>query len=376
MSPNPELDLLVLGGGVIGLACVRAIHQKHPELRAAVLDAPTGAIPASRAAAGMLAPYAEFKEDGPLPRLARHSLHGFRSYLEDLTDESGADVTCVWSGTFVPGTPETDEEITERAKDPMLVAAGAHMVTGRDLHAREPRLSPDIERALWLPEGVVNPRELHEALRSAAMRRHIGWIDGVPVEAIPEGRRLAGFKLKSGKELRAKVILIATGAWSGEVARMTGVEFGMKPLKGQIARLEAPSDFLHHVIHHPDIYLAPRPGEGIVIGASMEDKGFDTTIDAEVIRGFVARAAALVPHAARLVVLETWAGFRPMTPDRLPVLGWTRKWENVMVASGHYRNGILLVPATAEAIAALYDDPAATGYEAFSPARLETASPG
>ncbi|MEQ8821552.1 MAG: FAD-dependent oxidoreductase [Sumerlaeia bacterium] len=363
-------DLLVLGGGVIGLACARAIHDRHPGLRVAILDADTGALPASRAAAGMLAPFAEFAEDSPLARFCTESLARYRGgWLDRLTKESGVAVECLWNGTLVPAFLGEDARFDAKCRDIAERGLAHRILEGPALRAAEPALAPAIERALWLPEGVLNPRQLHDALREAGRRRGFVFLEDRATEVIADGARVAGLRLAGGGEVGCERLLAATGAWGEAVARLLDVRFPVGPVKGQVGRIAAPDGLLRHIIHLKALYLAPRPGQGVVLGATEEPgAGFDTTVAPRVMADFHADAARLVPALADCPLAEAWAGFRPRTPDAAPLLGPIARWSNVLVATGHFRNGILLTPLTGEVLAGLYDGEAA--WEEFAAERF------
>lgn len=369
-----KFDLLVLGGGVIGLACARAVRERHPRLRIAVLDAPAQAMPASLAAAGMLAPWSEFPEPSPLGELCVESLALYGGFLAELSRDTGIDVALEGAGTLVPDVPAESDRIDAKLEAFRRRGVAHRVVEDEALRALEPALSPSVKRAILLPEAIVNPRRLHAALRADAERRGIEWIEGNALARLQQGSRVAGLLLVDGRRVAFDTLLAATGAWSGAVAALLDLHFDVVPVKGQMLRLGAPDGLLRHVVHLKSVYLAPRAGAGIVVGSTMEEKGFDVQVSAAFVDEYAARAAALVPAVAEARVIERWAGHRPRSADGAPIIGRSHRWDNVLVATGHFRNGILLTPATARMVAAIYDGEADAAWTPFSPARFAGAS--
>lgn len=367
--PSDAFDLLILGAGVIGLACAREIRRRHPSHRLAILDAPTGALPASRAAAGMLAPYAEFADDTALARWCAASYAAYPSYVTELERETGLTVGLHHTGTLVPEVPWADEDLAMRAAAWSRRGIPWRWLEGSALQRSEPALAPRVTRAAWLPEGGINSRLLHGALLAAVRATAVAWVEGRAVRARVERDHVVGIHLADGRYIACRAVLAATGAWTTPVADLLDLRFSVRPIKGQIVRVAAPDDTLRHVIHADGVYIAPWGEHGIVIGSTMEDVGFDGTVDDTTVASLRARAMTLVPAIENCPVAESWAGFRPKSEDGLPIIGWSGRWANVMVATGHFRNGILLTPATASAVAQLYENPNDSTWEAFSPER-------
>lgn len=359
------VDLLVVGGGVIGLACALEIDAAHPGLRIAVLDKPTAAGKASRAAAGMLAPWAEFGADGPLYRLCVRSLGRYPAFLA----RHAPHVRLHQSGTLVPSDPANERSATREA---FLRGTGLRfdVLEGADLRRAEPALNPSIARALLLPEALIHAAALHEALLARAAVRGIALSAADIAEVRTRGARIESVRLDDGTECAPGHVLLATGAWSAALGERFRIAIPVHPVKGQLAVLAAPDGLLRHTIHTHEAYAAPRAGHGIVVGATMEDAGFDAGASAATTAALVEASAALVPALAGLPVREVHVGFRPRTTDGLPVIGRSSVWENLLIATGHFRNGILLTPETGAAVARLYEGGSAESLAAFAPGRL------
>jgi len=369
-----RFDILILGGGVIGLACARALHGRHPGLAIGILDAPAQAMPASLAAAGMLAPWSEFPEASPLGELCVASHRMYLAFVAELARDTGVELELEGAGTLVPDVAFERERFEGKLAAWRARGVEHEIIEGAALRAAEPALSPAVARAARLPERIVNPRRLHGALRADAARRGVQWVEGRASARIQNGDRVEGLVLDDGRRVECETLVAATGAWTRDVAELLDLRFDVAPVKGQMLLIEARDGLLNHVVHLKSVYLAPRAGAGIVVGSTMEERGFDATVDEHFVREFRARAVDLVPELAGKPTLERWAGHRPRSSDGLPILGRTPRWSNAIVATGHFRNGILLTPATGEIVARLYDDAACATWAEFSPARFAGAS--
>ncbi len=363
-------DLLILGGGVIGLSCARAILKNSPTLSVTILDAPTDAMPASQAAAGMLAPYSEFPEDGPLARLCAQSLDLYQDFVAELAQDTGINVSLEGHGTLVPKIPEEAERYRRKQEALSKRGVGLHTLSADDVRALEPGISLEVEEALLLPESLINPRLLHAALKSDFERRGGCWISDRAVDRIENRDRLSGLVLQDGSGVGFDTLLAATGAWSGLVADLLDLRFDVTPVKGQMMSLGVTDGFLRHVIHLKSFYLAPRTGEGIIVGSTMEECGFDNSVHDEFIDEFSAKASTIMPELAAMPVVNRWVGHRPRAADGAPIIGRTDRWENMIVATGHFRNGILLTPITGEIVSTLFFDRTSVDWETFSPMRF------
>ncbi|MDX2177410.1 MAG: FAD-dependent oxidoreductase [Candidatus Sumerlaeia bacterium] len=343
-----ELDLLVIGGGVIGLSCALHAADLAPRKRIAVLDRPTNAGVASRAAAGMLAPFAEFAADTPLFRMCLASL----DYYPEFLARFAPGVSLEGRGTLLPDDPAEPGRLESRAALAAAHGREARLIEGAALRALEPGLAPSVRRALLLPERLVDPRQLHDALRQSALALGVGLLDDTPVEARVEGDRVGELSTFAGASITAREVLLATGAWSAKAGALFGIDIPMTPVKGQVMQFAAGAVPLAHTIHTHGVYLAPRGGT-VIAGATMEEAGFDPSLSTRANRDMAAAAAALWPPLAELDLLDAWTGFRPRTADGQPVIARSGVLANLSVATGHFRNGILLAPLTGRLAARL-----------------------
>jgi glycine oxidase len=189
------------------------------------------------------------------------------------------------------------------------------------------------------------------------------------VDVTSDGNLLTGIRLDDGNEIRFDILLAATGAWTNDIARLLDLPFAIRPIKGQLARIGTPDGMLRHVLHLKSLYVAPRAGAGLIVGSTMEDRGFDETIESDVIADFFQQAKSLIPNLGGYDVAEAWVGFRPRSADGLPIIGWSDRWTNLMIATGHFRNGILLTPLTAHIVGELVENPENPKWAIFSPNR-------
>jgi glycine oxidase ThiO len=290
---------------------------------------------ASWAAAGMLAPRAERLPDGPLRELCLRSLALYPDWIAKLEQLAGRDTGYWLCGILLPwqGFPADSETL-------------GTTLDRTALDARQPGLGPDMGSAIWLPqEGQVDNRQLVTALREALTQVGVAIVAQTDVQGwIVEGELIQGLQTSRGR-LEAEVYVATLGAWSGQL-----LPIPVFPLKGQMLSVLDPACRLQHVIFGEAVYLVPRRDGHLLVGATEEAVGFTPGNTAGGLQRLLAAAIALYPAIADMTLQETWWGFRPTTPDLLPVLGRGPQ-RNLFVATGHHRNGILLAPITAQLLA-------------------------
>ena len=318
-------DVVIVGGGVIGLSL--AVELRRSGLNVMVLEKHQPGREASWAAGGMLAD----REAGSKPlfrALAKASAAMYPEFVHRLRDESGVQVELREQGTirFLD-----DDHLPDPIGDPL---------TPEELGRLEPEVTYSAP-AVFLPERCVDPRELTEALLATAKHLGVDISSGSEVTNIEvqQGSAVAAATTKS--RYPANVIVNCAGAWAGQVGP---VKVPAVPVKGQMLAV-TPSP-VKHVVRGNGVYLIPRGTGRLVIGATLEDAGFDKRVDPDTIQQMHQAAAILAPKIGQAKILEDWAGLRPGTPDKLPIMGATN-FANYFVATGHYRDGILLAPITA-----------------------------
>ena len=362
-------DYLILGGGVIGLSL--AYHLSRQGASVTVLD---GGEPgqASSAAAGMLAPLAEASEPGPFLDLALDSLRRYPAFVAALRAAGKSDLRLQGPGMLRVARSNVEEAALCRALSwqPAL-GLPLQSLTGAEARRLEPGLGGNVQAAVLSPhEKHVEPRRLIAALSAACRAQDVKLITHSPAADLETSAGRA-HAVRTGSERHTfGTLVLAAGAWSRALGQQLGFDIPVAPLRGQILALgpQSPAPFSHTLYTH-GAYLVPRADGRIVAGATEEWAGFNVTTDDAAIAGLRVEASALVPALADWPLHSAWAGLRPVSADGLPLLGRLPGWDNVHVATGHGRNGILLTPITGALMAEhlLHDAPLPT---AFDPARF------
>jgi glycine oxidase len=376
VSAEPHLDVAVVGGGPIGLASAWRAAQRG--LRVAVLDAgQPGAWPV---AAGMLAPVAEADHgERALLALGLRAAEGFPAFAAELADAAGREPGLRMQGTLLVARDRDDAEALER-RLALHTSLGLRAERLRPSQARraEPALAPTVRLALDLPgDHSVDPRRLVAALADALERAGGELRAGTPVRGVSvEGERVTGAVLRDGTRVAAATVLLAAGAQTGRLEGLPpDAAVPVRPVKGQVLRLRDPRGpgLVTRTVRTPDAYLVPRDDGRYVLGATMEERGFDTAPTAGAVFELLRDVGEVVPGVFELEVEELLAGLRPATPDNLPAIG-RGALPGLCWATGHHRNGILLSGLTGElAAAALCDEPLPDWAAAVDPARFARA---
>ena len=364
--------IVVIGAGLIGLSIAYELARRGATVR--VFDAAEPARAASWAGAGMLAPDTEEIRSAPMHALCAHSLALFPAYVAQLHRDSGVDARLRLDGILRLAMTTAEAE-SLRAHVVALCAEGvaARFLSRGEAIALEPASAGSLAGAAFVEhEGHVDNRRLGRALRAACERSGVSIVPrcgAIAVEA--DGRRVRGVRTREGF-LAASVVVNATGA---SAAVLPGVpdwaRVAVHPVKGQMLALAIPRGLVRRVIWYTGGYAVPRDDGRLLIGATVEDAGFDTRVTAAGVRKLLGDALTAMPALRDVAVSETWAGLRPGSSDGLPFIGFGAL-EGYAVASGHYRNGILLAPATAQVLADLIEGRApAIEASAFSPLRAD-----
>ena len=354
-SSAPRPDICIAGAGIIGLSLALELH--HRGARVTVLDQGTPLAQASSAAAGMLA-----VNDPENPRqlnpLSRLSISLYPDYLARLHDLSGSHIS-FQTNTTLQALPHQH-------------LGSFNTLTTVELSHLLPQLSPGDHCFTLLEEHSLDPRELANVLLAAVRNTTIDLRPHTPVRIVRSLDQPVEVHTPTGT-LHPSFFVDCTGAWAITSARLPHLR--TTPRKGQMFSVSLPPSFsLHIVVRTPDIYIVPRTAGPIspraIIGATVEDAGFDTTVHPSDIAKLRSSAAQLLPLLSNAPELESWAGLRPATQDGLPILGPLPGQTNHLLATGHYRNGILLAPATAQLIAQLiYNETPSIDLSAYAPDR-------
>jgi glycine oxidase len=368
-------DVAIIGAGTIGTAIAWRCAQRG--LAVALAD-PGAARGAWHAAAGMLAPITELHyAETALFELSRDSLARYPQFVGELTDRTGRGITFWPCGTLSIAWDSADlAALRDLHAFGETVGAHAQLITGRELRELEPALSPGLPGGLLAAgDHQVDPRTLHAALSAAAVQSGVRtWTAQARVSV--SGGRASGVALADGTEIAAGTVIVAAGAWSGQVAGVPApFAAPIRPVKGQTVRLRLPGEpRLHHVarasVKGAPVYLVPRPDGRIVVGASSEEAGFDVTPRAGAVYEVLRDAQTVLPELGEAAFEEVCTGLRPGSPDNAPLIG-PSGLDGLVHASGHYRNGILLTPVTADAVADLVTEGALPGpFAPFRPTRF------
>lgn len=348
-----SVDVAVIGGGVIG--CSVAYHAARRGASVALFEARQIGSGASGAAAGMLAAQAEAREPGPFLDLLLESREMHRAFGEELYEETSLDPEYVWAGTLRAALDEGPvEELRARHLWQRRHGLSARWMSGDEARELEPALSSRTVAALYLPEdGQVNSPRLVRSLSLAAAR------SGARVEEftkvcglVVEGSTITGVRTSAG-ETAAGAVVLAGGASSASLVSDLGVEVPVHPVKGEILAAVPPSLPIKANVWDERCYMVPKRDGRVVIGATEEPGVRDPRPTLGGVAALSGAAVRLVPEISAATFASAWGGLRPGTPDNLPVLGPVDGVEGLMLATGHYRNGVLLAPLTGEVISAL-----------------------
>jgi len=354
---SDALDAVVVGGGALGLACAWRAARRGVRVRVLERDHPGAG--ASHVAAGMLAPAGEASwGEEALMRLGLASARAWPGFAAELAADSELEVGYEPCGALhVALDRDEASELRRRFELMDSLDIGVEWLRPRGCRDLEPGLAPGCAAGVHAPaEAAVDPRLLLPAL-TAAVERCGGQVlvEAEVTDVLTEDRRLVGVITADGREHRAEHVVLATGAWSGAAPWLPPLARPpVRPVKGQILTLRGNPDqpVCQRMVASERVYLVPRPDGRLIVGATVEERGFDIQVTAGGVHELLREAYRALPDVAELELVETLAGLRPGTPDNAPLVG-PGALDGLVLATGHYRNGILLTPISAEAVAAL-----------------------
>jgi glycine oxidase len=373
-------DVVVAGGGVIGTAI--AWRAAAAGLDVVLVD-PADGDAASLVAAGMLAPVSEaLFGEGALLRVNLLAVRRFPSFAGELEQVTGHDVGLRREGTLAvaydPGDYAALMRLTAFRRSAGL---DAEELASRACRKLEPFLTPDVHGGvLFADDWSVDNRRYAAALHEAMTAAKVRVVRDRVTEVLVQDARARGVRLAGGAEIGSGWAVIAAGCWSGAVGGLPGALRGaVRPVKGQLLRLRHPAGMppvLTHTIRATvrgaDVYLVPRADGEVIVGATQEERGPDQTVTAGAVHDLLHDAMSVLPVTSELILAETCAGLRPGTPDNGPIVGGFGV-DGLLLATGHYRNGILMSPVTADAVVAvLTGQPPAPEWQPFTPGRFTT----
>ena len=338
---------VIIGGGIIGLSIARRLAGKAWHVT--VLEKSEPGQEASSAAAGILAPKLEFDPGSPLLKAGILSQGIYNEFVEELQAETGVRIDLRLNGVIAP--------LEAAGKDPSMPKGGL-LLQGREIRDLEPALAERCREALYFPDqGSIDNRALVKAVLASARSRGVKIFPHTRVEEIlTAGDSICGVRTDR-ERLEADVVVNCAGAWAGQL-QVPGVEVRVRPIKGQMLLLDtagsSPSEGataagpkLTIYSHHG--YVVPRSDGRVVIGTTVEDKGYDKKVEAGTVARLLEKAVSLCPSLSTARFVEAWAGLRPQGENNLPTLGPAGP-HGYFLAVGHYRNGILLAPLSARIV--------------------------
>lgn len=337
---NASSDIVIIGGGIIGLAIAVELRQRGAEVTVLSRDFSEAA---SHAAAGMLAPQAEQISPSPMLDLCLRSRSLYPDWVSKLEALTGLEINYLPCGILSP--------VFELPSVLISHTPNAHWLNQAEINQFQLGLGSEVIGGWWYPDdGQVDNRRLVCALRQAAEILGVTIQEGVTVQSLVKSSNKIDYLQTTAGEYRANTYVLTTGSWAKEL-----IPLPVRPIKGQMLALRMPeqSPFsLERVLFGPNTYLVPRQDGRLIIGATSEEVGWTPYNTPQGMRSLLERAIRLYSPLADWPIEEFWWGFRPGTPDEWPFLG-SSLWDNLVLATGHYRNGILLAPVTASLIADL-----------------------
>lgn len=372
--PKETADVVIVGGGVIGLAIARALRQRGvPDV--VLMERGRLGAEASWAAGGILGPQVEADRVDDFFRLACASRDLYPAFADALNEETGVDVELDTTGTLYLGfTQEEEDELGRRLEWQTQAGLGVELLHADETRALEPCVSAKVRCALRFPNDVqVENRKLLEALAVANERLGARVVTDCEVRAVRvEHEHVCAVETSLGA-VSTPTVVLAAGAWTSLInspdAFLPTIE--MEPVRGQMLCLEAQPPIARHVLYSSRGYLVPRRDGRVLAGSTAERVGFEKSVTDEGMNAIKTMTREIAPSIADLSLVSSWAGFRPRAADGLPVLGPCAGIEGLFYATGHYRNGILLTPITGELIAkAIVEGQTSPLLGAFSPVRF------
>jgi glycine oxidase len=351
-SENRATDVAVIGGGIMGCAVALRLCQRG--LGVTVIERGIPGAEASSAAAGILGPQMEAEGPGPLLELGLKSRALYPALAAELRDLTGIDVGYDRSGVLAVAFDEAGEAALS-ARRAWQLARGLRVdsLSGEAARAREPALGPAVRAALaFNDDAQVVARELARAFSQAAAGAGARFLTGRYVRRVLiNNGAVTGLEL-DGDVLPAATVVVAAGSWSGLVEGAGVPPAIVRPARGQLVSIETRPPLFRHVVSAPGGYLVPRRDGTVLAGSTVEMAGFRKEVTVGGLAAILTLARMVIPALADAPVTGSWSNFRPFTEDHLPVMGATAV-RGLVLATGHFRNGILLAPITAQAIAEL-----------------------
>ena len=336
------------------MGCSSALALARKGFRVTVLERSIPGAEASSAAGGILGAQVEAERAGPMTELSLLSRERYPAWVRALAKDTGIDVAFRRSGVLEVAT-ESAAAKKIRARSEWQRRAGYDIESVSGVRARElePALAEGYRGVHFPSDGRVDPKLLMRAVHIAAQRAGVTFRSGAYVKRVlMNGTGVRGVALEDAAEIPADWVVVAAGSWTSLVGGLPAGAGDIRPARGQIVELESASPLVHRVVFGPRCYLIPRDDGRTLIGSTLEFVGYKRGVTAAAVRDLLVAAIELVPALEQAELRSTWSNFRPFTEDQLPRLGLSSV-KRLVFATGHYRNGILLAPVTADIVTAL-----------------------
>jgi glycine oxidase len=372
-AADNRYDAIFVGGGVIGLSCAWRAAERGANV--CVLERDRPAAGASGVAAGMLAPVGEASwGEEALLALNSESLRRWPGFAGQLESEAGQEVGFSQPGALhVAVDRDEADELRRRYELHRVLGLGSEWLSGRECRRLEPGLATAVRGGAHVPgEASVDPRKAVAALLAALDRRDVGVHSGA--EVVGAERQAGAWRVATvgGRVFEGSSLVLAAGCWSGQARWLPGAVPPVRPVKGEILTLRGSADELacDRIVAGERVYMVPRADGRLIVGATVEERGFETTVTAGGVHELLREAYRVIPEIAELELVEATAGLRPGSPDNAPLIG-PGDADGLLIATGHFRNGVLQAPLTADCIGALLAGEAVpVDLDPFSPQRF------
>jgi glycine oxidase len=348
-------DVIVIGAGIIGCAITRELARRGAKVL--VFEARSVGAGATQASAGVLAPYIEAPRPGALLDLTTRSLAMYDDFVADVRAEAGMDVEYRRCGTIEVAENDEAAARLQRRIEQNDGRAGQLEWLDRDaVHAVEPALTETVRGGLVEPtHGYVQVARLTEALVWASMRHGVEWETHRRIASIEPATAGEGLDVISedGSRWTARTVIVATGSWAPQGLAREPAAAAVRPVRGQLVKVAWQGPPVRHIVWGPNCYVVPWLDGTALVGATVEEVGFDERTTAAGVRDLLEAVCELIPEAWKATFLEARVGLRPASADGLPIIGPSARLPGLVFATGHYRNGVLLAPVTASIVSDL-----------------------
>lgn len=344
-------DYMVIGGGVMGLLLARQLAADGATVT--VLEQGVCFGEASWAGGGIVSPLYPWRYSSAVSALAFQAQLAYPRLVEELLAETGLDAELEHTGLLMLDADDETDALSWAGE----TGKNVQSVSSQFIRAREPGLSRSFTRGLWMPEiaNVRNPRLGQALLKSLHNNPHVQILEQTSVVSLTgDGTRiLRADILRKGRQesLTAGAFVVTAGAWSGNLLAGLGIELPVVPVKGQMLLFRPERRLINTMVLTAGRYIIPRRDNHLLVGSTLEHTAFDKSTTEEALTSLHDSAVALLPELAKYPVTQQWAGLRPGAPQGIPFIGRAGKWENLYVNAGHYRNGLVLAPASAKLLA-------------------------